>query len=68
MVWVVTRMTCDTHRHSPAAADALLNAIILRLYLQLSLADALADALGWHAILLAAYLRKIFPKKTLREN
>jgi hypothetical protein len=46
MVWVVTRMTCDTHRHGPAAADALPNAILLRLYLQLSLADALADVLG----------------------
>jgi hypothetical protein len=44
-IWVVTRMTCDTHRHDRAAVDALQSAV-LRLRLQLRLVDALADVLG----------------------
>jgi hypothetical protein len=41
----VTRMTCGTHRHDPAAVDALQSAV-LRLRLRLRLVDALADALA----------------------
>jgi hypothetical protein len=61
-------MTCDTHRHSPAAADALPSAVLLRLRLRHCLADALVDAPGYHVIPSAAHAGKTSPKKTLRAN